>query len=32
MTELQELKKEATELGIDFSANIGAKKLQEKID
>lgn len=29
---LQELKQEATELGIEFSANIGAAKLAEKID
>jgi len=29
---LQELKVEAKELGIDFSANIGEKKLQAKID
>lgn len=30
--ELQALKDEARELGIEFSANIGAAKLQEKID
>lgn len=30
--ELDELKKEAKDLGIDFSANIGVTKLQEKID
>lgn len=30
--ELDALKKEATDLGIDYSANIGAAKLQEKID
>ncbi len=29
---LDELKKEATDLGIAFSANIGEAKLQEKID
>jgi len=29
---LDELKTEATELGIEFSANIGATKLQAKID
>lgn len=29
---LEELKKEATDLGIAFSANIGEAKLQEKID
>jgi hypothetical protein len=29
---LEDLKKEATELGIKFSANIGEAKLQEKID
>ena len=29
---LDELKQEAKELGIDFSANIGVNKLQEKID
>lgn len=29
---LDELKKEATELGITFSPNIGEAKLQEKID
>ena len=32
MATLQELKQEATELGIDFSANIGAAKLAEKIE
>ena len=30
--ELEALKQEAKELGIEFSANIGAVKLQEKID
>jgi len=30
--ELEELKTEADSLGITYSANIGAKKLQEKID
>ena len=30
--ELQALKDEAKDLGIEFSANIGAAKLQEKID
>jgi len=29
---LEDLKLEATELGIDFNKNIGATKLQEKID
>lgn len=29
---IDELKKEATELGINFSGNIGAAKLKEKID
>jgi len=29
---LEDLKLEATELGIDFNKNIGAVKLQEKID
>lgn len=29
---IEELKQEATELGITFSANIGEAKLQEKID
>lgn len=32
MEELDQLKQEATSLGINFSANIGAAKLQEKID
>ena len=32
MATLQELKQEATELGIEFSANIGAAKLAEKIE
>ena len=32
MATLEELKQEATELGINFSANIGAAKLTEKID
>lgn len=32
MSTLQELKQEATELGIEFSANIGATKLAEKIE
>lgn len=32
MATLQELKQEATELGIEFSANIGATKLAEKIE
>lgn len=32
MEELDQLKQEATSLGITFSANIGAAKLQEKID
>ena len=32
MSTLQELKQEATDLGIEFSANIGATKLAEKID
>ena len=31
-TTLEELKQEATDLGIAFSPNIGAAKLQEKID
>lgn len=30
--ELEQLKEEARELGLEFSANIGAAKLQEKID
>jgi len=32
MDKLEELKQEAKDLGIEFSANIGEKKLQEKID
>ena len=32
MATLEELKQEATELGINFSANIGAEKLSAKID
>ena len=32
MEELEELKKEAKELGITFSANIGVAKLKKKID
>ena len=32
MATLQELKQEATELGITYSANIGVDKLQAKID
>lgn len=32
MSQLEELKKEATELGVTFSPNIGEAKLQEKID
>lgn len=32
MSALQELKQEATDLGIEFSANIGATKLAEKIE
>jgi len=32
MSELKELKQEATELGIKFSPNISAAKLQERID
>ena len=32
MATLNELKQEATELGIEFSANIGAAKLAEKIE
>ena len=32
MATLQELKQEATELGIEYSANIGAAKLAEKIE
>ena len=32
MSTLQELKQEATDLGIEFSANIGATKLAEKIE
>jgi hypothetical protein len=32
MATLQELKQEATDLGIEFSANIGAAKLAEKIE
>lgn len=32
MSQLDELKKEATELGVTFSPNIGEAKLQEKID
>lgn len=31
-TSLEELKQEARDLGIEFSANIGAAKLQSKID
>jgi len=30
--ELEQLKEEARELGLEFSANIGAAKLQEKVD
>lgn len=32
MSTLQELKQEATDLGIEYSANIGATKLAEKIE
>lgn len=32
MTKLDEMKQEATELGITFNGNIGEAKLQEKID
>jgi hypothetical protein len=32
MEEIEKLKEEATSLGISFSPNIGAAKLQEKID
>lgn len=32
MATLQDLKQEATDLGIEFSANIGAAKLAEKIE
>lgn len=32
MTTIEELKQEATELGISFNQNIGADKLQAKID
>lgn len=32
MSSLQELKQEATDLGIEYSANIGATKLAEKIE
>lgn len=32
MSQLEELKKEATELGVTFSPNIGESKLQEKIE
>ncbi len=32
MSKLEELKQEAKDLGVEFSPNIGEKKLQEKID
>jgi len=32
MDKLEELKREATELGLQFSPNIGESKLQEKVD
>jgi hypothetical protein len=32
MATIEELKQEATELGISFNQNIGADKLQAKID
>lgn len=32
MTKLEQLKQEATDLGITFNANIGLAKLQEKVD
>jgi hypothetical protein len=32
MNELEVLKQEATELGVEFAQNIGVKKLQEKIN
>jgi hypothetical protein len=32
MSDLQELKQEADELGVSYNTNIGANKLQEKLD